>query len=75
MIPLAVLSVPRKYLIITELQIGYRTDLIYAVANYGLGKDMWEVEPDNITNILYVSNSSWFLSLGILAQERSIRPQ
>lgn len=36
---------------------------------------MWEVEPDNITNILYVSNSSWFLSLGILAQERSGRPQ
>ncbi|KAG6359894.1 hypothetical protein INS49_010947 [Diaporthe citri] len=24
------------------------------LANYGLGKDMWEVEPDNITKILYL---------------------
>lgn len=36
---------------------------------------MWEVEPDNITNILYVSNNSWFLSLGIVARERSGRPR
>lgn len=26
-----------------------------AVANLGLGKDMWNVDPDNITKILYVS--------------------
>lgn len=30
-------------------------NFVHTVANYGLGKDMWMVEPDNITNILYVS--------------------
>lgn len=34
-----------------------------AVAHYGLGKDMWEVEPDNITEILYVSNTPRFVFL------------
>lgn len=36
---------------------------------------MWEVEPDNITNILYVSKISWFPSPESVGHERSARLQ
>ncbi|KAG8164103.1 hypothetical protein KVR01_006021 [Diaporthe batatas] len=39
---------------ITTLYVDQWADLVRTVAHYGLGKDMWMVEPDDITNILYL---------------------
>lgn len=50
MIPLCVLSIPRKSMSIPT----NRPANVYVVSQHGLGLDMWFVEFDNITSILYV---------------------
>lgn len=55
MVPLAALSVPCTERPLFAISCSCCLANKVAVANLGLGKDMWTVDPDNITKILYVS--------------------
>lgn len=57
MIPLNALSIPSK---IDELHIWLRRSwlMIDLVSKVALGKDMWNVTPDDVTEFLYVSHST-----------------
>jgi hypothetical protein len=53
-VPLCALSVLRECN--NDLCVFSQIANPYVVAGHGLGKDMWNVDPDDITYILYVSS-------------------